>query len=249
MKGSIASKSVLAALVVVALGCSGAQVSDDRIAKSEFHYKLARNYYTDRNLAMTQREIHEALQLNPNNAEALHLKGFVLMGLNDLSGASVALRQALVAKPDLQEARNNLGTVLIAQEQYAEAIEILKPLLEDALYPTPAFAQGNVGWAYYKLGDLSTARRHLETAVFLNPRFCLGFNNLGLVHRDQKNPRAAREAFEKAIKVCPKYAEPFYHLGVLLQESGDLNGAASAFATCEELATDSALGKRCAARR
>ncbi len=119
----------------------------------------------------------------------------------------------------------------------------------DALYPTPAFAHGNIGWAYYQVKNFDAARRHLEMSVFLNPRFCLGFSNLGLLYRDTGNSRGAREAFEKATRTCPTFAEPWYHLGVMLQESGDAAGAEEAFRKCAEAAPETAIGRRCAARR
>ncbi len=240
------------AWLAVAMGalaaCGGAQRSDEA-AKSDYHYRLARNYYNDRNIAMTQRELYEALKLDPRNHEALHLRGFVRMGLNDQAGAVADFKAALAVKPDFQECRNNLGTALLAEGRYEDAIEALKPLLEDPLYPTPAFAHGNIGWAYYEIKDFESARRHLEMAVFLSPRFCLGHNNLGLLYRDTGNPRGAREAFEKATRLCPTFAEPWYHLGVMLQEAGDAAGAENAFRTCAEAAPETAIGRRCAARR
>lgn len=242
----------LAIVVFVCLplmACSGGQVSEDDSAKSVYHYRLARNYYNDRNMAMTQRELHTSLGLDPKNAVARYLKGFVAQGLKDYPTASRELEQAIALDPELLEARNNLGTVYLAQERYADAITTLMPLLENPLYPTPAFAHGNVAWGYYKLGDLENARKHLDMAVFLNPRFCLGFNNLGLVLQEMKNLRAARNAFEKAIKVCPdKYAEAYYNLGVLMQESGEFDGATVQFRKCAEIAPDTSLGQRCAVR-
>ena len=236
-------------IALLGLAACGASQSSDDTAKSDFHYRLARNYYNDRNLAMTQRELHESLRLDPRNHEALHLRGFVRMGLNDQAGAVADFNAALAVKPDFQECRNNLGSALLALGQFQQAIEVLKPLLEDPLYPTPAFAQGNVGWAYYELKDFESARRHLEMAVFLNPRFCVGYNNLGLLHRDTGNPRGAREAFEKATRTCPTFAEPWYHLGVMLQQAGDTGGADQAFQKCAEAAPESAIGRRCSARR
>jgi Tfp pilus assembly protein PilF len=231
------------------LACGAPRVKAEDAAKSDYHYRLARNYYQDRNMAMTQRELHESLKLDPDNGEALHLKGFVQLGLNDLAGAEAALRRAIEVRPDLLEARNNLGSVMLAQGRWEEAVRVLEPLLQDPLYPTPAFAHGNVGWAWHKLGDKAKARRHLEMSVFLSPRFCLGFNNLGIVHRDSGNLRAAREAFEKAAKVCPTYADPWYHLGVLAQQAQDYAAADIAFAKCVEAGADSPIGRRCAARQ
>lgn len=249
MKGWMEARVAGMVVALAALAACGSAASSDDSAKSDFHYRLARNYYNDRNLAMTQREVYEALKLNPRNVEALHLRGFVRMGMNDQAGAVADFKSALVIKPDFQECRNNLGTALLAQGRHEEAIEVLKPLLEDPLYPTPAFAHGNIGWAYYQVKDFEAARRHLEMATFLSPRFCLGHNNLGLLYRDTGNPRAARDAFEKATRTCPTFAEPWYHLGVMLQESGDTAAADEAFRKCAEAAPETAIGRRCAARR
>jgi len=234
-------------VLAMAAGCSGVTVSDDA-AKADFHYRLARNYYNDHNIAMTQIELHECFKVDPGHAEGHHLKGFMLMGLADLDGAAAEFKEALKTKSDLYEARNNLGTVLIQQGRFSEAIATLKPLTEDQLYPTPAFAHGNLGWAYYQSGDLVSARKHLEMAVFLSPRFCVGYNNLSIVLKEQRNPRGAREALQKAIKACPKYAEAYYHMGVLLQEASE-PGASDAFGKCAELAPETTVGKRCLARR
>lgn len=235
---------------LVCTGCSGAKSKKDEAALSEYHYRLAQNCYTeDRNLACTQRELYEALRLNPENADAHFLKGIVLLGLDDPAGAEKEFAEALRLRPDFLEARNNLGSALMAQGRYSEAIAALTPLTENPLYPTPAFAHGNIGWAWYKLGDLEKARRSIEMALFLNPKFCLGMNNLGLVYRDMGNTRSAREQFEKATKLCPNYIEPWYHLGVLLQQVGETSAADAAFSRCTELGPETQIGKRCAARR
>lgn len=241
---------LLGALMAAAVAaCSGASVKEGDASKAEFHFKLARNLYGERNLPMAQRELHMALRLNPGHAEAWHLKGFILMGLDDLAGSAAAFQEALRINPEFQEARNNLGTVYIAQGRYEDAIRTIKPLIEDPLYSTPAFAHGNLGWAYYQLGDTSSARRHLEMSVFLSPKFCLGHNSLGMLQRDLGNLRVARESFEKAIEFCPKYDEPYYHLGVLLQQQGDVEGARARFEKCAEVGGGSPMGKRCQARQ
>ncbi len=239
----------IAVVVLWMAACSGATVSDDSRAKADYSYRLASNYYADRNIAMTQRELHSALQHDPNHVQALNLRGFMRMGLKDLNGAVADFQAVVRLDPKFQEARNNLGSALIASGRYHEAIEVLQPLLEDPLYPTPAFAHSNIGWAYFQVRDLPSARRHLEMAVFLNPRFCVGYNNLGQVHKALGNRRDAITAFEKAARSCPQYAEPFYHLGVMHQEAGESEQADEAFRKCAELAPETALGKRCSIRR
>lgn len=236
-------------VVGLMLGACGMTISPEAQTQSDYHYKLARNYYNDRNIAMTQRELHESLTLDPSNAEARHLKGFMLMGLRDFEGAAAEFRFALQFNPDLREARNNLGVVLIEQGNFEEAIQVIEPLIQDPLYPTPYFAQGNLGLAYMNLGDLESARKHLSMAVFLSPTFCLGYNNLGLVYLKMQNVRDAQENFEKAVKFCPdNYGEPWYHLGVIHQKAGRDQDAVAAFQRCFEILGETPLGKRCSVR-
>ncbi len=198
---------------------------------------------------MTQRELHTALTLDPGHAEAHHLKGFVLMGLQNYDGAAAEFRETLRLKPDHYEARNNLGATLIAQERFDEAIQVLTPLIEEPLYPTPALAHYNLGYAYHRIGDQFAARRHLEMALFLAPGMCKAANALGLVLRAIGDARGAREAFEKAVKQCPKFAEPYYHLGVMLQKADDPASAEAMFARCAEIAPETTIGRRCQARQ
>ncbi len=240
---------VAGVLLMAAPGCSGPGPSQDAAAKADFHYRLARNYYNDRNIAMTQRELHTALTLDPTHAEAHHLKGFVLMGLQNYDGAAAEFRETLRLKPDHFEARNNLGATLIAQGRFDEAIQVLTPLVEEPLYPTPAIAHYNLGWAYFQIGDRGTARRHLEMALFLSPGMCKAANALGLVLQEIGDSKGARSAFEKAVKQCPRFAEPYYHLGVMLQKADDHASAQAMFARCAELAPETNVGRRCEARR
>jgi len=236
-------------ILVLCGSCGFQDASRDKSAQAEFHYKPARNYYSDRNIAMCQRELHTALSLDPNHAEAHHLKGFVLLGLKQYDQAVAEFEQTLRLKPDHYEARNNLGAALIALERFEEAIKVLTPLLSEPLYPTPAFAFGNVGYAYYRLKDMEKARQHLEMAVFLNPMFCVGYNNLGQVYKDMGRQEDAVTAFTKATKICPKYAEPYYHLGAIYQAAKKLSTASEFFQRCAELAEGTPLGNRCQARK
>lgn len=235
--------------MVGTVACYGTGPSPKNAYKADFHYRLARNYYNDRNIAMTQRELHTALTLDPNHAEARHLKGFVLLGLQNYEGAAAEFRETLRIKPDHYEARNNLGATLIAQGRYEEALQTLTPLTQEPLYPTPGIAWYNLGWVYYQLGDLTSARRHLEMALFLSPGMCKAANALGLVLQEAGDIKGAREAFEQAVKKCPKFADPYYHLGVMFQKLNDRESAEAMFERCADIAPDTVIGRRCQARR
>lgn len=249
MKGTAVWLATFLGLIFGFYGCLGAMSNEEAARKADYHYRLARNYYNDRNIAMTQRELHIALSLDPNHVEAHHLKGFMLMGLKDYEGAAAEFKECLRLKPDHYEARNNLGAVYLAQGRYEEAIQVITPLISEPLYPTPALAHHNLGYAYYMLGDLSLARRHLEMALFLAPTMCKSAAILGQVYKDMKDFEMAKERLERAIQLCPNYAEPYYHLGLLLMMTNEEAKAREMFQKCAELAPGTTVGKRCQARR
>ncbi|HOA12646.1 MAG TPA: tetratricopeptide repeat protein [Myxococcota bacterium] len=228
-------------------GC-GREISAEDVEKSIFHYRLAGNFYKEGNIAMTRKELHDSLKLDPSNAEARFLQGIMNMGLRDFEGAEREFRMALQFKPDLREARNNLGLVLIELHNPTEAITTLEPLLQDPLYPTPYLAHANIGRAFMEMGDLESARKAYDMAVFLNPKFCLGYLNLGHVFLKKHMVRDAQENYEKVTRFCPDFGESYYHLGVIHQKAGRTTEAMEAFEKCASLLKDSPTGKRCMAR-
>lgn len=216
--------------------------------ESIFHYKLARNYMDVHNIPMTLQELRHSLDLNPNNTKAHYLKGFVLMGRDDMDGAIREFKRTLRIDPKFYPARNNLGSAYIATGRYREAIRTLKPLLTEEMYPTPFLAEGNIGWAWFKLGNLENAKEHLRRSVFLNHRFCLGFDELGIVLFTQKEFNDAKLSLAVTIKKCPKFPEPYLYKGLILENQGDRPGARAAYEKCAKFGGDSPIGRRCNAR-
>jgi len=99
-----------------------------------------------------------------------------------------------------------------------------------------------------EMGDLESARKAYDMAVFLNPKFCLGYLNLGHVFLKKHMVRDAQENYEKVTRFCPDFGESYYHLGVIHQKAGRTTEAMEAFEKCASLLKDSPTGKRCMAR-
>jgi Flp pilus assembly protein TadD len=77
----------------------------------------------DADLANAIKAVDRALQLAPNDAEALRRKAFALHVQGDLDGAAALIRKALELDPlDGYEYRE-LGQIQIAQGHYKEALE------------------------------------------------------------------------------------------------------------------------------
>ena len=132
-------------------------------------------------------------------------------------------------------------------ERWPEAIATLTPLLKEPTYTTQYLTYNNLGWAHARAGDLRQADKHLRMAVFLNPKMCNAWRNLGVVAMQGRDYRSAVEHFTEATNRCPSYAELHMQRAEALDADGQVTPAEQSFRKCMELAGDTALGRRCRA--
>jgi tetratricopeptide (TPR) repeat protein len=129
--------------------------------------------------------------------------------------ALASYREALRLDPNYTEAHNAIGAIHLDMGQYDAAIGEFEIVLKDLLYQTPYYVMNNMGWAYYKKGDLRRAIEFYQKAVALKPDFGLAFYNLGLAHKDNKQPGEAIKAFRNTIVLAPNLGDAHLQLGVL----------------------------------
>ena len=72
----------------------------------------------------------------------------------------------------------------------------------------------------------------LLSTSLANPRFCLGYRNLGIIHAEQGDAAKAAENFGLYAKHCPDSPDAQFRLGVALLKTGEKAGAREAFEKC-----------------
>lgn len=77
-------------------------------------------------------------------------------------------RQVLELRPDVVEARVNLGAALVHVGQFDEGIAMYRAALPSLSYKNPVVL--NLGLAYYKKGDFANAREQFEALHISEPR-------------------------------------------------------------------------------
>lgn len=80
------------------------------------------------------------------------------------------------------------------------------------------------------LGQRERARRYLEHAIGVSPKYPRAHYNLGTLELREGNLARAIEHFERAIALYPRYGEAYNNLGVALLQAGRRGEAAAAFA-------------------
>jgi tetratricopeptide (TPR) repeat protein len=106
----------------------------------------------------------------------------------------------------------------------------------------------NLAAAYRASGRLPEARRTLDAALQVDPRFAVAHNNLGNVLIDLGDPLAARRAYERAAALDPRYADPLAGLARIAEEQHRLDDARSLAGRALQLAPRNVLAALTLAR-
>ena len=102
---------------------------------------------------------------------------------------------------------------LLAQQQYAQGIELLTRVTESA--PGAIAPHIDLGIAYSRSGDLDRAEASLKQALEINPDHPIANNELGMVYRRKGRFAEARASYEKALAVYPSFHFAHRNLAIL----------------------------------
>ena len=148
------------------------------------------------------RALMAAEKLDPQLAEVHNALGLVYHAHGKSDLALRHYQRALALRPGFSEARNNCGVLLLDGGRYDEAIAAFERTLGDILYASPVLAEGNLGWALYKKGDVAAGKEHLYSALGSDPQFCRGYQWLMRIAVDLDDAPEALSLARRCDKYC-----------------------------------------------
>ncbi|MEM9194370.1 MAG: tetratricopeptide repeat protein [Myxococcota bacterium] len=219
-------------------------------------FQLAASLREENNTPGALDRLRRALELDPENARAYVLRGFIYFEGESYPEAEADLRKGvelLELRPDmasvLAEARNLLGLALANQEKYTEALELLRTSADDPLNTAPWVAWGNLGWTLYRAGEHEESEAALQEAVRNQPRYCLGFYWLGQTQFAMEKLAEAEASLTQAVEAderCGRYLQSAYKLrGETRARLGNRDAAVADFERCVELSDRTDDGQAC----
>lgn len=242
------------------LGCAGSQLRTDEDPKARAEYDLARVSFQQGMLREALGHVEASLRIDNADPEVHYLGAVILLAFcagDETSPdcrfeeAERHVRQALETAPEMRDAKNALGVILVHQKKYDEAVAVLKPLAEDILYASPEKAWGNLGWAYLSRGNIDEAIVALRRALTAEPRFCVGNYRLGLAYEKKGELSLAQEAFTKALETdrseCKQLQEGYAARARVAARAGSQDLVRADLERCRDAGPATAVGKRCAA--
>jgi tetratricopeptide (TPR) repeat protein len=158
----------------------------------------------------------------------LNQQAFECIGYHCWDDAIRYLQKALTIDRDNSLTNYNLGFALyfgknlpaLAHGKFAAAIA------SDHRMASAHYAMGHLLFHVYH--DTASARKHLETALQINPMLAEAHNTMGLIDIADKNWTAATECFVRAVSINESYDTAWCNASIAYVNTGRVNKALEA---------------------
>ena len=171
---------------------------------------LANCFWSVGNLDPCLGYLNEALNLDPNYAEAFLLRGLVQKKKNQLGPALADFTAANKLKPHLKNVTGLMIDMMVALGSFKDAIPLLEAELEKN--PDAHLVHMSMGVCYQKTGDSNKAVQHYRRTIELKPEFVGAYNNLGVTLHQQNQVGGAVDAYLAALALKPDLEEVLSNL-------------------------------------
>jgi protein O-GlcNAc transferase len=178
-------------------------------------------------LAEAEQIYRQVLEIDPANADALHLLGVIASQNGNAAAAVQLIARAIAIQPDNAAFRSNFGNALKDSGRRAEAEQSYRQAL--VLSPDYADAHANLGLLLQALRRPREAEQSLRAAIALKPDGPETHNSLGTALHDLGRPDEAERSYRRALALRPGFVEAQNNLGESLRIQRRLTEAAECF--------------------
>lgn len=210
-------------------------------------YNVGVHHLAEGHTALALRELRLALEKDSNDPW-IHLA--LAEGYRRKASAQEAethLRRALAIDPAFHPARLSLSALLVQTGAFEEAVVQSQTLIDDPTFEAPWRAHTNLGWALFKLGRISEARRNLKLALEYRPYYWTAALDLGILEAETGNKLEAVRLFRKVLETDPGNlvaAEVNYRLGEVYVSLGKREEALAHLSQAVETRPNGNWGQR-----
>ncbi len=204
-------------------GVAGGERDEDPAAA---YTQLGVAYLERDNLRRAMGALDRALEIDPDDAEALQAMAMVYQRQGERDLADETFRRALSADADFTRARNNYAAFLYGQGRVREACEQLERASGDAQYPNRAQLFANLGQCRLELGETEAARRSLQRAQDIDSRAPRSYYTLAELEYAENNLARARQQIEAFMRLAGPRPEALRLAEEIARAQGDGETAA-----------------------
>lgn len=174
------------------------------------------------------------LQMQPDQADALHMLGVIAIQEARPDQAADLIRKSLLANSGNASAHMNLGLALKALGQVDGALAAYARAI--ALRPDYAQAHNNAAVALQESGRWEDALASFDKAIECQPEYAQAYYNRGALLQEQGRSDEALANYQMAIEIQPAFPDAFNNRGVVFQEMRYFDAALADFTQALALA-------------
>lgn len=169
----------------------------------------------------------QALALEPDNPDALHLLGVVAHATGATDEAIDLIQRAVAIEPGDLEFRSNLAAILRSANRLHETADTYRAILQRA--PKDVAVWGHLAAVEREIGNWEAAIAAIRHVVDLRPEVAAAHANLGSLLRSAGHHEEAIEVLAQAVRVDPSVAGSWLNLGNVLVDTARYADAEKAY--------------------
>lgn len=159
------------------------------------------------------KSFNKALELNPEDADALNFKGTSLYLLNELRKGLGFINDAIKINPEYSDAYFNKGLILTDLKKYDEAIIAFDKVLKiDKSNENALFYKGN---AFFQEGKFKLALSCFDEILNTNTKDPEVWNIKGATLISLDKTEDALKCYDKALEIDPDYELSLFNKGMI----------------------------------
>lgn len=205
-----------------------------------YQTRLADAYVQLNNPAQAQVAYDRAIQLDPNNVEALTNRAAFYYSQKAYEPARQDVRRALQLNPKQDAALNNQCLLLAHEGQYTEALTYVDRAL--AIQPRQPYYLNNKAYLLVKLNRPAEALPLVQESLQRDPKNAWAHQTLGQYYLNQKQADRALTEFRQAETLNASVDQLYYYIGMAETALGHRSQACDAWRRGES--AGDALAKR-----
>ncbi len=175
----------------------------------------AQRYYNQRDYNKAVAKYTEAIETDPNNADAYYRRGMAWVRVNKKDKAIEDLKKAVSLSPDRTGYYYYLSWLYMSTQQHDQGIILLTELMRRKPKEANAYFYRSRGFHHKR--EYQDALDDINTAIELEPGNAKFYYWRGTTYKQMKVMNRAEKDYKTAIGLNPKYPSPYFGLAYLLE--------------------------------
>jgi type IV pilus assembly protein PilF len=193
----------------------------DNQKRARIRLQLAVGYYQQQQQPVALDEIKQALQADPNFAEAYSMRALIYMDMGENRLADDNFQQALRLAPQNPDFNNNYGWFLCQNGRAEQSIAYFETALKSRAYQSPGKALSNAGVCSLRLKKTAEAERYFNEAFRQDPGNVSANINLAKLNFERGDYEKARFYISRATRADALSADALWQAIKIERKLGD----------------------------